>query len=182
MKVLFDRFKNNIWIKALLLLLFALWAAVYFYLFFSKGIFVNDIFYKKSANINTITYTSTEKSVTPQRIILKKQIGDSSLIIADEKEILIKLSENITEGFEGIDADTLMNIAKQNSETYRGSKSKIVLIASIALLLAVLRLFIGKIYSALFKNRIPSENFYNYFDLFLGAYIVFCVVFLSLTL
>ncbi|MEG0020883.1 MAG: hypothetical protein RR728_10070 [Oscillospiraceae bacterium] len=170
-------FKKNIKKSVCLAIFFIVYIIIFLFMFFSKGIFVNDNFYKKSANINTITYTAVKNS-TPKTLVVQKQIGGGGKIIADGAEIVLSSDGTVTypDGFnqELVTAETVKSIILQRGETHRGSGNFTwIFVAIIYIVFMLLKRFNTQIYIFFNRSKAPGESYYKYFDF---GFTLFCIV------
>lgn len=179
MEISKEIFTKNLKKSLALATFFVLYMVIFLFMFFTKGIYVNDNFYKKSANINTVTYTAS-KNTTPREIVLKKQFEGSQLIIdgnvidvTEKGEISFKSDK--TDSI--IDDNTLRQIARQEIETHRGSNNKTwFCVVIIYVVFMLLKKYNTQVYSFFNRNRAPGESYYKYFD---RGFTVFCIVALA---
>ena len=152
--------------KLILSIFLAVYPVVFWLSFSSKGIFVNGHFYKKSANMTTVTYNCRNPFAEYKKIVLQKQF-DSSVITVDNKYV-ITVSDNgswqQTAGENAVTFDIDWSlISNQSTENLRGLSTNqpyfIVLI--FYLLCVIFRVFSAQIYHFIFRNRAAGENYYK---------------------
>ena len=161
------KFNFNIKRSIFIIFLFIVYIVVFCNIFFAKGIFINGEFYKKSANLTTVTYSSYSLNCTFDVIKLEKQLSKSIIKIDDKYSFELEngvcsptsLPENIT-------CDDLINIASQQNETTfkLGTKHWQIPIIIFAVLF-LLKFNSTKIYYILNKNKAPKENYYKITDI-----------------
>lgn len=176
MEISLEKFKKNLVKSILLSAFFVLYLISFLLIFFSKGIFVGENFYKKSANINSITYSAT-KNALPKQIILQKKIGGSNILIVDGVSILLSPKGEIEypDGYspQGLSESEIQKIALQQSETHRGSQNKTWLfVALIYITFMLIKNYNTQIYSFFNKDKAPRESYYKLFD---AIFTIFCI-------
>lgn len=153
----------------------------FWFMFFTKGIFVNEHFYKKSANLNTITYSAFDVGCEFDKIVLQKQI-DKSIITVDGKYIVTVFNNNdiIYSSDEKIDLDW-EKIATQKGETIRKLGQRPWPLAIIlAIVFFIARKYNAQIYSFIYRNRAAGEKYYKYFDIIFSIFCIFTLIYLIL--
>ncbi|MBQ7283653.1 MAG: hypothetical protein IJW74_02195, partial [Oscillospiraceae bacterium] len=82
--------------KIILALFLVLYLIVFWFLFFTKGIYVDGHFYKKSANLTTITYTCRNPFADYKKIVLQKQLGGAVITIDDAYILTVNSSGGVS--------------------------------------------------------------------------------------
>lgn len=147
--------------------LLVLYLIAFWFLFFAKGIYVDGYFYKKSANLTTVTYTCKNPSADFKRIILEKQLNKSVITIDDSYVLTVNSAGGVSiDGNTGPDSnlpDARWDlIANQSAERSRGFGSKpwyIVILIFCAMFL--IRKYSTQFYSFIFKNKAAGEGYYK---------------------
>ncbi len=154
---------------------------IFWFMFFTKGIFINEHFYKKSANLNTITYSAFDVGCEFDKIVLQKKI-DKTIITVDDKYIVTVFNNNdiVYSSDEKIDIDW-KKIATQKGETIRKlGKRPWPLAIIFAVLFFVVRKYNSQIYSFVYKNKVAGEKYYKYFDIIFSIFCIFTLIYLIL--
>ena len=133
-----------------------LYLVAFWLLFFTKGIYVDGHFYKKGANLTTITYTCRNPLADYKTITLQKQKDSATITVDDDYTLTVNSAGGIS-----IESDKSISqklpdaewdkIADQSAERNRGFGKKRWIIT--------LLLMIG----AFFANRYSTEV-YNFFN------------------
>lgn len=190
-----DKFEGKRLLRNILVVLvLAVWLVIYFVLFSTKGIYVNDNFYRKSPNITQINYYAANRSTLPQEIVLKKNIGHSFTFIIDGQTLdvvvdtdangnAIAVAEDYTaDNFQGVHLSDLAMIAAQKSETIRGRWTSLALVVLLVIASLAAKLNAGRLYTLKSKTKVPSERYYMFFDIGLCLITVAGILYLTLTL
>lgn len=159
---------------------FVVYLVVLWFSFSSKGIFVDGHFYRKSANMTTVTYTCRNPFADFKRIRLEKQVDKSVITLDDSYTITVNSKGGVsTEGNTGI-ADNLPDarwdlIADQSAESSRiaATHQPYFLVFIVYGLFVLSKIYSAKVYEFIFRNRAAGENYYRIFD------IVFTVITVS---
>ena len=150
---------------------FAIYLIVLWFSFSSKGIFVDGHFYKKSANMTTITYTCRNPFAEVKKIVLEKQV-DGSVIKIDDSYTLtvnknggISIADNTSIDGNIPDAHWDM-VADQSAESTRiaATHQPYFLVFIVYGLFALSKIFSARVYGFIFKNRAAGESYYRIFD------------------
>ena len=156
---------------------FAVYLVVLWLSFSSKGIFVDGHFYRKSANMTTITYTCHNPFADFKRIILEKQVDGSVIKIDDsytltvDKNGTVSIADNTS--VDGNIPDARWDlIADQSAESTRiaATHQPYFLVFIVYGLFALSRIYSAKVYEFVFRNRAAGESYYRIFN------IVFAVI------
>ena len=140
----------------ILTIFFLIYLVAFWFLFFTKGIYADGHFYRKSANLTTITYTCSSPLAEYKTITLQKQV-DGAVITVDGEYILTVDSNGVVSPENGTFAEQSFSdvdwsrIADQSAERNRGFGEK-WWIATLVIMAA-----------ALFVNRYSTEV-YNFFN------------------
>ena len=140
----------------ILTIFFLIYLVAFWFLFFTKGIYAEGHFYRKSANLTTITYTCNSPLAEYKTITLQKQV-DGAVITVDEEYVLTVNSNGVVSLKNGTFAEHSFSdadwsrIADQSAERNRGFGEK-WWIATLVIMAA-----------ALFVNRYSTEV-YNFFN------------------
>ena len=176
---------NRKFLRCLLLSLFiAVYAAVFFFSFFSKGIFVDGKFYRKSANLTSVTYKAASIGADYRQIVLKKYI-DYCTIHLDDKSTVTVYPDGSTDleihtQFTGTYSDEMwQHIAAQSAETIRGFGNKpwFVPVMAVVLLFAA-KLNSTRLYSLIFPQKAAGERWYTFVDRTFYICLVFVLLYL----
>ncbi|MEG1782249.1 MAG: hypothetical protein RR253_03255 [Oscillospiraceae bacterium] len=173
---------------------FVVWLLIYLFLFSSKGIYLNDNFYKKSPTIKNISYNAVKSRAIPQNILMTKHIGTAYTFVIDGQSVDFTLSslENgeataVVEGyagdeFMGISLTDLAKIALQKDETIRGRLPSFLCVLALVILALLAKLNAAKLYGIKNKTKVPGEKYFLYFDIILCGISVLGILYLTLTL
>ncbi|MEG1895152.1 MAG: hypothetical protein RR162_02845 [Oscillospiraceae bacterium] len=169
-------FKKNVKKNVILAVFFVAYIIIFLFMFFSKGIFINDNFYKKSANINTITYTC-RKNAAPKQVVVQKQIDGGGRIVADGSIITLLPDGTVVypEGFDSaiLEQSTIKALVLQQGETHRGDGNFTwIFVAIIYIAFMLLKRYNTQIYAIFNRNKAPGESYYRYFD---AGFTIFCI-------
>ena len=139
-----------------LALFLLLYLVAFWFLFFTKGIYADGHFYRKSANLTTVTYTCRSPFAEHKTITLEKQVDGAVITIDGEYELTVANNGSILLENGTFTEDTLPDvdwnrIADQSAERNRGFGEK-WWIATLVIMAA-----------ALFVNRYSTEV-YNFFN------------------
>ena len=155
---------------------FALYLVFLWFSFSSKGILVDGHFYKKSANMTTITYTCRNPFAQHKKIVLQKQVNENIITVDDSFIVTVSKDGTVTKN-DNMGDDILpladwASIAKQNSESSRAAATHqpYFLVFIVYGLFVLSKIYSAKVYEFFFRNRAAGENYYRFFD------IVFTVV------
>ena len=109
--------------KLILSIFLAIYPVVFWLSFSSKGIFVNGHFYKKSANMTTVTYNCRNPFAEYKKIVLQKQFDGSVITVDNEYVVAISddgsWQQTAGENTVALDIDWSI-IANQSTENLRG--------------------------------------------------------------
>ena len=150
----------------ILTIFFVLYLVAFWFLFFTKGIYADGHFYKKSANLTTITYTCRNPFAEHKTITLQKHV-DSAVITVDDDYVLTVNSEvGVSIDGDMSTTQTLPDaqwdkIADQSAERNRGFGKKwwIVTLAVMAAALMTNR-YSTEVYSFFHRNKAANDNYY----------------------
>lgn len=171
MELYISRIAEKLKRHIILTVLFLLYVVAFWFLFFTKGIYVEGHFYRKSANLTQISYTSADSGADFEKIIMQKHI-DKSVISADDK-LTVTIYKNDTVSVscdENCDVqlsdEQWLAIADQSAESYRGFGSKPWLLVLVVLAAAVfVKRYSPQVYSFFFRNKAANENYYKTVDI-----------------
>ena len=171
--------------RHLLLSIFVvLYLVIFVYLFFNKGIYIDGHFYKKSANLTQITYSSSSIGADFDKIVLKKFIDKSIITIDDEYTVSVFSSGSfdnvvsVDSEISSIDADWL-SIALQEAESIRGFGKK----PWFAVVIMYILFFLSKkynvqLYSFFCRGKAAGEKYYRCFDIAFNAFCIIALIYL----
>ena len=153
------------------LLLSAIYLGIFWFSFFSKGIFIDGNFYKKSANMTTVTYSCRNPFADYKKIVLQKQKSGAEIIIDNRYKIVVdghgNWQQTDSTGLTVLPDEPWHLVAQQATETSRGPSSRqpygVVLIGYILFVLA--KIFNPRVYSFFFRNRAAGEGYYRGFNI-----------------
>ena len=140
----------------ILTIFFLIYLVAFWFLFFTKGIYAEGHFYRKSANLTTITYTCSSPLAEHKTITLQKQV-DGAVITVDEEYILTVDSngavslENDTFAEDTLSDVNWSRVADQSAERNRGFGEKLWVLTLVLMA------------GAFFVNRYSTEV-YNFFN------------------
>lgn len=156
--------------RLLLSLLCAVYLVVFCLLFFSKGIFVDGHFYRKSANLTAVTYKAASVGALYDRIVLKKYIDYCTIDLDDKATVTVyddgSTDLNIHTVFTGQYSDEKwQQIATQQAETMRffGKKPWLLPVVG-AVLLFLAKRYSTQVYTFLFPRKAAGEGWYRLVD------------------
>lgn len=179
----FQKLLKHIVLTALLVL----YLAVFWFLFFTKGIYVEGHFYKKSANLTTITYTCRNPAADYKKIVLNKQL-DYSLITIDDTYTLTVASDGKVSAGKGTDISLLPHaqwdkIADQSAERNRGFGEK-RWILTLALMAAafIANRYSTAVYSFFHPDRAANDSYYLWVGRIAKAVYIIGLVYLIIPL
>ena len=181
---LIQKFRKHLLVCALIILyLVAFWL-----LFFTKGIYVNGSFYRKSANLTQITYTSASPFADFDSIVVQKYVDSTTVTVDDVYTINVNSDGSwIYTGYMG-DISPLENIdwnalAAQQTEHNRGFGTKLWIPAILCLVAAVCaKLNSTKLYEFFNKNKAANERYYKLVDVTVKAVVIIVLVYLIIPL
>ena len=177
--------------------LLVLWIIAYFALFMTKGIYINDNFYKKRPNIKNITYTAVSQKALPKNIVLNKNIDDTATLTIDGELVVISnikttfdgaidsfTVDGYTQGTDvlGIPYNDVGKIVTQELEDNRGNMAYFIIVIILIAISIILKYNSEKLFYLVKKDKAPTENYYKILDNFMWVTIVVGVLFLTLTL
>ena len=173
------KFRKNLLFCALIILyLVAFWL-----LFFTKGIYVNGSFYKKSANLTQISYTSASPFADFDSIVVQKYVDSTTVTVDDVYTITVTDDGSwIYTGYIS-DTSTLENIdwyavAAQQTEQNRGFGTKLWIPSLLCLVFAVLAKYNStKLYELFNKNKAANETYYKMVNTITTVIIIVCLVY-----
>ncbi len=179
----FYNIRNKLTKATALFIFFVIYFIVFWFMFFTKGIFINEHFYKKSANLNTITYSAFDFGCDFEQIVMKKQI-DKTVITVDDKYTVTVTNQNEVIPSQNTDIElNWSEIASQKGETVRKLGQRPW---PLAIIVAIIFFFAKKyntqIYSFIYKNHAAGENYYKYFDILFSILCVAVLIYLVLPL
>ena len=178
-----DFFKNKFTLKSAkniaISIFFVFYLIIFAYLFLNKGIYLNDHFYKKSANLTQITYSAASLNAEFEQITLEKYI-DKSIITVDKVYIVTVFNEDSVSAIvktdpalEKVNVDWL-SIARQDAEKMRGFGNKPWYLAVIVCILFFLaKQYNVQLYAFFHRNKAAGESYYKLFD---TAFTIFCII------
>ena len=164
---------------------FVLYLIVFWLSFFSKGIFVQEHFYRKSSNLTAVTYTCRNPFAEYKKIVLQKQVDKDTLTIDGAytvnvyKDGTVEKSENMPDDI--LPGTDWAAVADQSLEGSRGflTGQPYFLVFILYVLLALSKIYSTRVYSILFRNRAAGESYYRIFDnVFTAATIIVMVYFI----
>ena len=162
-----QKFKKHL----LLSLLFILYLFAFWFLFFTKGIYVDGHFYRKSANLTTITYTCKSPFADFKSIRLEKQLN-SSVITIDDSCVMTVNSDGIVSLEKGAFTEETLphaqwdRIADQSAEQNRGFGTKPwVLVLLLFAAVSLIKRYSTEVYTFLRRNRAAGEGYYKAVDI-----------------
>ncbi|MBR2029217.1 MAG: hypothetical protein IKA10_09600 [Oscillospiraceae bacterium] len=151
---------------------FAVYLVVLWFSFSSKGIFVDGHFYKKSANMTTITYTCRNPFADFKKIILEKQVDGSVIKIDDSYTLTVNKNGDVSiadnTSIDGNLPDARWDlIANQSAESTRiaATHQPYFLVFIVYGLFALSRIYSAKVYEFVFRNRAAGESYYRIFNI-----------------
>ena len=155
---------------------FALYLGLLWFSFSSKGIYADGHFYKKSANMTTITYTCRNPFARHKEIVLQKQVNKNIITIDNTFTVSVHNDGTVTKS-DNMSDDILPDtdwtaIARQDTESSRGTSTRqpYFLVFIVYGLFTLSKIYSASVYGFFFKNRAAGESYYRIFD------IVFTVV------
>ena len=168
----------------LLALIFALYFVILWFSFSSKGIYLDGHFYKKSANLTTVTYTCNSPFAQYKKIILEKQVDKTEITIDSSHTITIDNDGNWRQtGGDALPGNVNWSaIAQQQTETTRGSakKQQYIIVSACYIAFAVSKFYSTKVYEFLFKNKAAGENYYRVFNIVFAVVTVIVMIYFLL--
>jgi len=150
---------------------FVLYLVVLWFSFTAKGIYFDGHFYKKSANLTTITYICRNPFASHKKIVLQKQVDISVVTVDDTYEFTVNKDGSWQQtDSTGIDIAPGFDwnvIAHQNAETTRGNarKQPYFVVFVVYALFVLSKIFSTKIYEIIFKGKAAGERYYKIFDI-----------------
>ncbi len=155
----------------ILTIFFVLYFMAFWFLFFTKGIYVDGHFYKKSANLTTITYTCKNSAAEFEKIVLQKQLDYSIITLDDDYVLTVNSAGGVSiDGNMGPDS-TLPDarwdlIADQSAERNRGFGSKPwILVLVVFVVMFIVKRYSTQVYTLFRKNRAAGESYYKAVDI-----------------
>ena len=178
------KFRKNLLVCALI----ALYLVAFWLLFFTKGIYVNDHFYKKSANLTQITYTSRNPLADFDSIIVQKYVDKTAISVDDA--YIIDVSANGSWSCTEYAGDTSVidkidwyAIATQQTEQNRGFGQKCWIFALVCLVVTLYCRFNStKLYEIFNKNKAAGEGYYKLINISTAVVVAAVLVYLILPL
>lgn len=150
---------------------FALYLIVLWFSFTSKGIYLDGHFYRKSANLTTITYTCRSPFASHRKIVMQKQV-DTAVITVDENWKITVNADGSWQQTAGEDNIFISethwdNIASQTAETTRGNAKKqpYFIVFLVYALFVLSKIFSTRVYEFLFRGKAANESYYKAFDI-----------------
>jgi len=184
MELYIRQLTNKLKKHLILTIFFILYFISFWFLFFTKGIYVDGHFYKKSANLTTVTYTCKSPSADFEKIVLQKQLDYSIITIDDDYMLTVNSAGGVSiDGNMGPDS-TLPDarwdlIADQSAERNRGFSNKPwVLVLVLFAGMFVLKRYSTQVYTLLRKNRAAGENYYKAVDIVFKAVYIAGLIYL----
>ena len=162
---------NNFAKNILLALFFVIYLIIFWFLFFTKGIYVDGHFYKKSANLTTVTYTCRNPFADYKKIVMQKQMNTTIIAVDDAYVLTVNSAGGVSiEGDMGL-TQTLPDarwdlIATQEAETSRGIvlKQSYITVFILYALFFLAKHYNTRIYEFFRRSKAPGENYYRIFD------------------
>lgn len=150
----------------ILTIFFLIYLVAFWFLFFTKGIYADGHFYRKSANLTTITYTCSSPLAEYKTITLQKQV-DGAVITVDEEYVLTVNSNGVVSPENGTFAEQSFSdvdwnrIADQSAERNRGFGEK-WWIATLVIMAAALFVnrYSTKVYNFFNRSKAANESYY----------------------
>ena len=177
---LIKKFRRNLLVCALVILyLIAFWL-----LFFTKGIYVNGSFYRKSANLTQISYTSASPLADFDSIVVQKYVDSTTVTVDNTCTVTVSAdgswvcSDTVAENsaLNGIDWHA---VATQQTEQNRGFGTKLWIPALLCLAFAVFAKFNStKLYEYFNKNKAANERYYKLVDVITKIVIIAVLLYL----
>ncbi|MBE6894599.1 MAG: hypothetical protein E7483_03280 [Ruminococcaceae bacterium] len=167
---------------------FILYLAVLWFSFNSKGIYLDGHFYKKSANLTTVTYTCRNPFAHHKKIVLQKQVDKSVITIDGSQQITVNKDSSWQQTAGSTDAFVTetdwVYIAQQKAETTRGNarKQPYFIVFIIYILFALSKIFSAKIYEFFFRGKAAGEKYYKIFDIVFDAVTAVVLIYFILPL
>ena len=150
---------------------FAIYLVILWFSFSAKGIFVDGHFYRKSANMTSVTYTCRNPFADYKKIVLQKQV-DGAVITIDGRYTISVHSDGSWQQTDNSSLIILPNtdwasVADQSAESSRiaATHQPYFLTFIVYGLFALSKIYSTKVYEFLFKNRAAGENYYRIFDM-----------------
>ncbi|MBR2503430.1 MAG: hypothetical protein IKB62_04820 [Oscillospiraceae bacterium] len=150
----------------ILTILLLLYLVAFWFLFFTRGIYVEGHFYRKEANLTTVTYTCRNPFAQHKTITLQKQANRSVITVGSDYVLTVDSDKGVSvEGDMGVN-QTLPDarwdmIADQSAECNRGFGGKLWVLT---LLLMAGAFFINrystKVYNFFNRNKAANDNYY----------------------
>ncbi len=157
-------------------LFFAFYLVILWFSFSSKGIFVDGHFYKKSANMTTVTYTCRNPFADFRKIVLEKQVDKSVIRLDDSYTLTVNNNGGVSiEGNMGPDGnlpDAHWDlIASQSAESSRiaATHQPYFIVFIVYGLFILSKIYSTKVYEFFFRNRAAGESYYKVFDIVFTA-------------
>ena len=180
---LIQKFRKHLLVCALIILyLVAFWL-----LFFTKGIYVNGSFYKKSANLTQISYTSASPFADFDSIVVQKYVDSTTVTVDDVYTITVTDDGSwIYTGYIS-NTSTLENIdwyavATQQTEQNRGFGTKLWIPSLLCLVFSVFAKYNStKLYELFNKNKAANEKYYKLTNTITTVIIIVCLVYFIIT-
>lgn len=180
LRIILELLRSNIYlknrpisrrIKIIFLSVFFVFYAVFLWLSLSQtGILIDGHFYKKNANMTTITYSCSNMFADCRKITLQKQFESTVITIDENCTMTFDKSGNIVEsdcanGFILPEADWSA-VASQDAEITKGTAKKqpYFLVFIVYALFLLSKIFNTKVYEFFFKGKAAGESYYKAFD------------------
>lgn len=148
----------------------AVYIAVFCILFFAKGIYVNSSFYRKSANLTTVSYKAASLGADFEGIVLNKLMDYSTITVDGKTTVTVYPDKTFTVSGEEINPEIFnsidwVTIANQSNEGIRGFGSKHWALAFILwLVLLLCKIYGVQLYELLNPNKAAGEGYYRLLD------------------